>query len=97
MQDALFAERTTLELAAEVAHHPDLSHDTTAQLVVLLFDIKKAFPSVNRAAAFRLFQRHGFPSSLIQLLESLHAGTQYQVSTPESGRLVRSLHACLWF
>ena len=81
VQDALFTVRTTLELAAEVAHHPELSYDAAAQLVVLLFDIKKAFPSVNREAAFHLFRRHGFPSSLIQLLESLHAGTQYQVST----------------
>ena len=83
VQDALFLSRTVLELAAEVAHNPALSADDLHPLTVLLFDIQTAFPSVNRQAAFRLFGRLGFPKTLLSVLDSLHAGTLYQITTSQ--------------
>ena len=83
VQDALFIARTTIELAAEVAHNPALQTAFPEALVVLLFDIRKAFPSVNRPAALHLYRRLGFPDTLLSVIDQLHSGTKYQMTTSE--------------
>ena len=83
VQDALFIVRTVLELAAEVAHRPGVTMDADHALTVLLFDIRKAFPSICRSALFRLCSRLGMPPRLVRLLEALHSGTRYQAATSE--------------
>ena len=81
VQDALFVVRTIAELAAEVACAPCNNIELESALALVFFDIRKAFPSVNRQAAFFLFQRLGFPPSLLQVLDALHSGTRYYAST----------------
>ena len=77
--DALFVVRMVLELAAETAHCQGDTEDAGDKLAVVLFDIRKAFPSVDRDAAFLLLGRLGFPESMLQILRSLHNGTVYEI------------------
>ena len=81
VQDALFVVRTIAELAAEEACAPCNNIELEPALTLVFFDIRKAFPSVNRQAAFFLFQRLGFPPSLLQVLDALHSGTRYYATT----------------
>ena len=81
VQDALFVVRTIAELAAEVACAPCNNIELESALTLVFFDVRKSFPSVNRQAAFFLFQRLGFPPSLLQVLGALLSGTRYYATT----------------
>ena len=83
VQDALFVVRMVTEMAAEVSHVPGACLAVESALVLVFFDIRKHFPSVDRTAAFELFARLGFPQPLIQALDALHSGTSYQACTSE--------------
>ena len=83
VQDALFVVRMVTEMAAEVSHVPGACLAVESALVLVFFDIRKAFPSVDRTAAFELFARLGFPQPLLQALDALHSGTSYQACASE--------------
>lgn len=83
--DALFVVRMVLELAAEVAFASSREEadtdlpDLDDVLSVVPFDIRKAFPSVDRQAAYALFARLGMPDSFSRVISNLHDHTHYQV------------------
>ena len=50
--------------------------------LLLLVDIRKAYPRVPRQLAWRLFERLGFPPLLLRQLRGLHDYAQYAVTSP---------------
>ena len=93
VNDALLLVRTVLELAAEVVQAPNSQVEQEDAVVALFFDIRKAFPSINREAAFHLFSRLGMPDSLLRVLDALHSGTLYQATSSEGLSEVYSLQS----
>ena len=73
--DVLRTVRIISELAIEVA-------DPTDPVAIVSFDIQRAYPSIPRDAPHTVFHRcFGLPSSLIQVIQSLHNHTSFVIRT----------------
>lgn len=57
------------------------SAEAKLQMVMVLIDIKKAYPSVPRALCWAVLLRRGVPAHVVSLLATLHGGTVYEVRT----------------
>ena len=69
-----------LTLLIEVCNH--LRHDDEAgydRLVLILWDIVKAYPRVQRHFAWRLLHELGIPDEMLSVLHGLHDSTTYQI------------------
>lgn len=68
--DAFFVVRMTMEMAAEVSFSSQIGEDNESQWdhspVAVMFDIRKAFPFVDREGAFALFANLGMPPGFLQ-------------------------------
>ena len=69
-----------LDMANSAKPEDDTEEDP---LVFVLRDIVKAYPSVQRHLAWRLFHRLGVPDKMLRVLSPLHDGTLYRI---RSGR-----------
>ena len=58
------------------------AHPTDFHPLLLLVDIRKAYPRVPRPLAWKLFSRLGFPPLLLRQLQGLHDYAQYAIQTP---------------
>lgn len=58
------------------------AHPTDFHPLLLLVDIRKAYPRVPRSLAWQLFSRLGFPPLLLRQLQGLHDHAHYAIQTP---------------
>ena len=72
-RDAILFARLLIETASRVRDPGSLDH-----LCLSLLDIKKAYPSTPRNAAWRVLQYEGVPAHVISLLQHLHSDTVYR-------------------
>ena len=86
--DPIFIMRVLADLANTVAWRkdPDL-----VPIIVVLWDLRKAYPSTQRFPAYKLYARMGFPDKLLQILYGLHDLTSYEIRTREGYSLPFSL------
>ena len=69
-----------LTLVIEMANVHCKSKDSQwDSVVIVLWDIIKAYPSTQRHLAWKLFHRLGVPESLLRILSGLHDHTQYVI------------------
>ena len=89
-RDAILFARLLIETASRVRDPGSLDH-----LCLSLLDIKKAYPSTPRNAAWRFLQNEGVPAHVINLLQHLHSDTIYRcrnsLGTSEPYHLRRGL------
>ena len=89
-RDAILFARLLIETASRVRDPGSLDH-----LCLSLLDIKKAYPSTPRNAAWRVLQNEGVPAHVINLLQHLHSDTIYRcrnsLGTSEPYQLQRGL------
>lgn len=76
--DVVLLARMLLEVAAQSGQEVN---DLANALVLLLFDIKKAYPNLSRSLAWEVLRRLRIPEAFIQVLQGLHESTQYAVRT----------------
>lgn len=71
-----------LRIITELASEVGTAANAADPLVVLSFDIKRAYPSVPREAAFQVFSKaFGLPDTLIAVIRSLHNHTSFFIRT----------------
>ena len=82
--DPIFVMRVLAELANTVdwQQDPDL-----VPIIVVLWDLRKAYPSTQRFPAYKLYARMGFPDKLLQILYGLHDSIYPIPSAHEGGLL----------
>ena len=81
--DVLLLIRTLVELASAVS--PDTSSDRGEHydnLVLIMFDIMKAYSKIQRSAAWVAFRRLGMPESMLRVIQGLHEFSEYRMRTP---------------
>ena len=69
-----------LTLLLEMANaHTQVQEDTWDPLVLVLWDIVKAYPSTQRHLCWKLFHKLGVPEQLLRVLYGLHDCTNYVI------------------
>lgn len=71
--------RILLDLAASAG----VDRATWDAVVVLFFDIKKAYPRTPREAAYAVFRNEGIPEKIIDMFRGLHDMSEYVIRTRE--------------
>ena len=72
-----------MELAAAVPSSESPERDQQYDnLVLIMFDIMKAYSKVQRDASWFAFQRLGMPDSFLRILRGLHEFSEYRMRTP---------------
>ena len=78
--DVILVLRLIADMALEVQQAGKPTPDNLDPLKIILLDIQKAYPSVNRTAAWHIFRKHfGIPQHLIDIICTLHSCTTYRV------------------
>ena len=75
-RDAILLARLLVEGATKARTLEDMEH-----LVFSLLDIRKAYPSVPRNAAWQVLRHRGIPEHVVTLLSHIHSDTEYRCRT----------------
>jgi hypothetical protein len=82
--DVMLILRLISEMATEIAYDPALPAEQQDPIVMILFDIQKAYPSVPREAAYAVFRKSfGIPEEMVQVIQELHESTVFVVRNRE--------------
>ena len=78
--DVILILRILIDLAVEILPREQPPAEDLDPLQFILLDIQKAYPSLNREAAWSVFTRHvGVPSHTLRLLQMLQTKTVYTI------------------
>lgn len=76
--DVIFISRCLVEMAARTP-----SDSPASRVVLVLLDLRKAYPNVPRQACWAVLSSLGVPSGMLTVLRGLHETTRYEIQSPQ--------------